>query len=235
MRLGIVIVTYNIDISVFFLQINAIRKYCKDDFDIEIVDNSSIPQCASSIRYHCDQLGLKYHKSNSIHGAGTESHAFAANFSYKNIFKDKYDYLFYIDHDCIPIKDFSIIKMLGEKIIGGLGQGDKTSYFWAGLVFWNNKEIDKNLVNFSPSHELGLDTGGMLYRAIDAYGKENCVFLGEEYWENQHIKDTDYNFYSILGETFMHFINSSNWNKQENNQERINSLINICNEWISKN
>lgn len=235
MRVGIIIITYNIDINVFLLQIEAIRKYCRDHYTIEVVDNSSIKESSSGIAHQCGVHSIPYHKCYSSHGPGTESHAFAANFSYSRLFKHNYDYFLYIDHDCIPIQNFSVTAILKDKIIGGLGQGTTTPYFWAGMVFWNNNTIDKELIDFSPSHDLKIDTGGMLYKAIERYGKENCVFFSEEYYQNVDIKCDMYNFYSILGGIFMHFINASNWNKKENNQERINSLINICKQWMAKN
>ena len=40
-NIGIVIITYNIPSEVFTLQIQAIQKYCMDEFTIEVFDNSS--------------------------------------------------------------------------------------------------------------------------------------------------------------------------------------------------
>ncbi len=34
MKVGIIIICYNISPEIFILQINAIRKFCKDDFEI---------------------------------------------------------------------------------------------------------------------------------------------------------------------------------------------------------
>jgi hypothetical protein len=57
------------------------------------------------------------------------------------------------------------------------------------------------------------------------------VFFDEKYYENPHFKKTMYNFYATINDDmFMHFINSSGWNKIEGNEERINSLINILEE-----
>src|SRR5687767_13518682 len=111
MTLGIVIITYNIPSDVFLLQVEAIRKFCKDNFVIEVVDNSCIPEMAESIRYHSSRLKLNYVKTFSGSQNGSESHSFAANFAYSK-FRDSYDYLFFMDHDLIPVKPFSVIDIL---------------------------------------------------------------------------------------------------------------------------
>lgn len=232
MQLGICVITYNIDIRIFLLQIGAIRKFCKDSYHITVVDNSTNDHNARQILHHCRELGLDHKKTNSAHGPGTESHAFSANLSYQK-WMNGHDYLLYIDHDCIPVKPFSIVDLLKNRKIGGLAHMGQKKYFWAGLVFWNDQEVDRNLINFMPSHEFQLDTGGMLYRMIEKYGEENCVYLPEEYVQNPHAEFSMYNFYSMIGGIFMHFINSSNWNNQERNDERLNSLINIANERIN--
>lgn len=235
MRLAIVIITYNIDTRIFLLQIQGIQKYCKNNYTIHVVDNSTDSTLASAIAHQCEIKNISYAKVNAGLGAGTDSHTWAANFSYKKWIKGQYDYVLYIDHDCIPINYFDVQELLKDKIMGGLPQGKYIIYIWAGLVFWNDREIDQSLINFSPSHELQLDTGGMFYKAIEKYGDERIVYFNEEYHNNPHTSCTFYNFYSILGGVFMHFINSSNWNKKENHNERINSLINICQQWMEKN
>ena len=93
---------------------------------------------------------------------------------------------------------------------------------------FDNSLIDQSLVDFSTCSQYGLDTGGMLYKVIDKYGKDKCVFFNEAYHQNNQFTETFYNFYSMLyNETFMHFVNSSNWAKSEKNEERINTLLAI--------
>lgn len=227
-KVGIVIITYNLDPRIFMMQIEAFKKFCKDDFDFEIVDNSSNPQMSRDIAYHASRYGLNYIRTSAASINGTDSHAFAANVAYQ-FHRNKYDYIFYIDHDCIPVKEFSVKDILTDKIMAGLGQGSTTPYFWAGCVMWNNKEIDKGLINFSPNHELKIDTGGELRKVIDTYGKEKCRFFDEIPTQNPDFTKGFYNFYCMIHErTFMHFVNSSNWNPTDKNMERLNSLLNIA-------
>lgn len=232
--LGIIIVTYNTLVDIFLLQIDAINKFCKDDYRIEIIDNSHDLEKAEGIRYHSERLGLSYRKTFSRDSNGSDSHSFAANLSY-NILKDTYDYLFYLDHDCIPIKPFSVSTILGDKLMAGIAQNVEHTYFWAGCFLFNNRKIEKDLLDFRPDNTLGLDTGGSLYKLIEHHTKESCLFFHEAYHQNPYFNGRLYNYYSIINEQFLHFINSSNWNGTENHTERINSLITVTKEIIQKN
>lgn len=226
---AIVIVTYNVP-NLLIRQVENIRMFCEDKHDIIVVDNSNNPEAIEAIRYHSQIMDVIYMKTNAANAYGSNSHAFACNVSYYKI-KDHYDYIFYIDHDNFPVKKFSVKGILDGKMMAGLGQEKDRVYFWPGCFMWNNKLADRSIVNFSVSNELGLDTGGMLYKMIDRHGIDSCVFFDEQYCENPHFKEFPYNFYSLINNgMFMHFINSSNWNPTINNEDRINGLLNILSE-----
>lgn len=230
MKVGIIVITYNLPSEVMILQVEAIRKFCKDDFEINIVDNSSELEFAEALRYHAGILGVNYRKTYASSKNGSQSHAFSANLSYQ-IYKEDYDILFYLDHDCIPVSVFSCKEILGEKLIAGLGQGSDKPYYWPGLVMWYNDKIDKSLVDFSPLP--GKDTGAGFYKIIEKYGKDQCIFFNESYHENQYYKSPTYGHYSMLNnEMFLHFVGGSNWINLSDNGERLNSLINIVREKI---
>lgn len=229
MKTAIVIVTYNVP-DLIIRQIDLLRKYCKDDFDIIVVDNSTRPEAIDSIAYHCQVRGVRVIKTQASSRNSSGSHVFACNLSY-SILKDEYDYFFYLDHDNFPVKEFSVESILKGKTMAGLGQTKSKTYFWAGCVMWNNYLVDHSLIDFSTSHEHGLDTGGMLYQVIEKYGIDQCVFFDEIYHENPSFRKPPYNFYAMInGGMFMHFINSSGWNPTEGNTERVNSLLNILEE-----
>ena len=97
---------------------------------------------------------------------------------------------------------------------------------------FDNKAIIRGFVDFST--QPGLDTGGMLYQVIERYGERKCLFFDEVHVQNSEFNKSFYNFYSMINNgQFMHFINGSNWNKSEHNEERINSLLNTL-ETIAK-
>lgn len=224
--LGIVIITYNITPDVFILQTEAIKKFCKDEYVVEVFDNSSDNNLSEGIKYHALRLGCEYTRTKASSVNSSDSHAWAANFAIDKI-KKKYLRFLFLDHDCIPVKPFSVTDILWTKIMAGLGQGSpKTkTYFWPGCVMW---KLVSDMVDFSPNTEHGLDTGGNLYKVVEKYTEENCVFFNEEYHQNPHYKGR-YNTYAMINNgMFMHFINTSNWNKEKNNAERLNSLINIA-------
>lgn len=231
MRTGIIIITYNLSAEIFLLQIAAIRKFCTDEFTIEVFDNSDDLEKAEHIRYHAQQLEVRYRKTFSAHKGGSDSHSFVANFSYQLI-KTKYDLYAYFDHDLIPVKPFSVMEILsGGHVMAGVGQGTKKKYMWPGCVLWNATAIDRNMIDFGYSHDLSLDTGGMLYKVIEKYGEENCIFFNESYHQNPHFHNKEYEHYAMINnEMFMHFVAGSNWVNLEEHDARINSLINIAKE-----
>lgn len=236
--LSIVIICYNIDSRIFILQIEAIRKFCKDEFTIYILDNSTDLKLAESIRYHSERLKVYYKKCNAATSNGSESHAWAANLSYSLLKGTGSDFFLYLDHDCVPVQEFSIKEILGDNFLfAGMGQGKNgITYYWPGLVAWDNKKVDNELIDFSPITERGLDTGGKLHLAVEKYGKEKCVFFDEAYYQNPYFNGKAYTHYAMINKgMFCHLINASGWNKIEDQEERINSLINVLQDKTSIN
>ncbi len=224
---GIFIVTYNTPSDVFVCQMEAIKKFCQDDYKIEIIDNSREKEASDSIKYHAHRFGAHYLKTVTSEKDPSQSHAFAANVGYA-LKGDEYDYIFYLDHDCIPLDYFSVKSMLTDKIGAGLGQEKEKKYFWPGCFMFNNDQAGQGIIDFSVNREHSLDTGGNLYYLIEHYGEKNFIFFDEVYVHNIEVKESPYNYYSIIAGKFMHFINTSNWNNTEDNEKRINSLITIA-------
>lgn len=230
---GIVIVTYNIEIEVFKLQVQCIKRFCKPEFKIHIIDNSNSEEIANAIRNECNKIGLWYIKHNSFQQMCSISHSEAANFAYA-LFKDDYKYLFFLDHDCIPVKEFNPIEMLNGKYAAGIPQPKDVTYPWPGCLVIDNSKVDKKLVDFSPCISPQLDTGGLLYRIFDNNYTNNCQDLTEEEFQNSKFRKGFYTFYkAIHNGTFIHFANGSNWNNQEDNEERLMVMNNIVKQIIN--
>lgn len=230
---GIVIITFNLDCRIFILQIEAIKKFCRDEYSIEIIDNSTNEELAEAIKYHAGIQEVNYHRTIPANHDPSSSHAFAASISYKMLC-NQYQYFFYLDHDCIPVKEFSVVETLGDKLIAGVLQGQaETKYFWPGCVMWNNV-IDRRCIDFSHSNKLRTDTGGGFYKVIEKYGYEKCILFDEVGCENPDFKDEVYYFYMMINNrTFIHWLNTSNWRKVERNEERLNTLLNITQNLIN--
>lgn len=231
MKVGIIIICYNIPSEVFLLQVAALRKFCKDEFVIEVIDNSSDAEAAEHTRYHSSVLGLNYTKTFAGGKGSSDSHSWAANFAYQKV-KDLYDMLLYLDHDCIPVTEFSIVDILnGGHVAAGIGQEKAKKYFWPGLFMLSNCAVDKDIVDFSTNSEFGLDTGGNLYKIIEKYGEEACIFFNESYHQNPDFISKDYGYYAMINDQmFLHFVNGSNWNTKADHQQRISSLVNVVKE-----
>lgn len=226
MEAAIVIITYNAP-ELILHQIKCIRKFCKDQHSIIVVDNSTIPEAIEAIKFYCNSNEVERIKTNASSKNGSDSHSFAANLSFVML-KDRFDLFFYLDHDCFPVRDFSISELLSDNPFAGLGQAKSKTYIWPGCLLFDSTKIDTSLIDFSPSHSLGLDTGGGMHKAISIYG---ATYFNESYEQNPGFPNPPYNFYSMINDSmFMHFVNASGWNPTEGNSERINSLINILRE-----
>lgn len=227
-KLGIIIITYN-QANLLRLQVECIHKYCKDDHDIIVVDNSTDQSSIDNIFYHANDLGCQYLKTNASSKNGSGSHAFAANIAFEKFGKN-YQYVAYLDHDLFPVKPFSGINVLNDKLMAGIGQlKNGKTYFWPGCLFFQNIiDSTKNVIDFSPNSEFGLDTGGNLYKIYESNSSSYFVHFNEAYFENHGFTKSKQNFYSMINnEMFMHFICGSNWKGETDHEERINSLINI--------
>lgn len=227
MQTGIIVIVFNLDKRVFNLQIESIKRFCKDDYTIEVIDNSTEPN-----EYNLE--GLNYTKVDSPSLDPSHSHAYAANYAFKLLY-NKYDYFFFLDHDCIPVKDFSVVSTLGNNIAAGVQQGFQVKYFWAGCFMFNKHRVKKQYINFNPIHRLRIDTGGTNYKIFKHNPKE-CIWLDEVGVKNETIEDEFYYYYLMLDKgTFIHFINTSNWRGVPNTHERITSLIQITKNLIHDN
>lgn len=224
--IGIVIVAYNNE-KLISKQAECIGRFCKDRFEMIVVDNSTNVECSNAIKYHCTQLKIEYIKTNASSRNGSDSHAFAANLSYI-LLKDRFRKFFYLDHDCFPVKEFSVNDLLSDRVFAGLGQQKSELYIWPGCLMFDNTKVDQ--IDFSPNHKLELDTGGNLYKEI---AKSEPLLFNESYEQNPAFVHPIYGYYSMIHDgTFMHFINSSNWNTTEGNESRVNSLLNILEDKI---
>jgi glycosyltransferase involved in cell wall biosynthesis len=229
---AIVIVTYNTS-NLLAKQVECLKRFCKDEYEIIVVDNSNDPKKIEDIEYLCTQSGVQRIKVKSTEARGSKSNAFACNTAYA-LLRDKYPFFYYTDHDTFAIRDFSVVKILEGRAIAGIGQQKSRMYFQQTSLMWDNKTVDNNLMDFSTNQEFGLDTGGNLYRVIEQVTRDGCIFFNEKYYQNPYFNQTPYNFYSTINDDmFMHFINGSGWNPISNNEERINTLLAILEERIN--
>lgn len=234
MKIGIAIITYNLDCRVFVLQVDAIMNLCKDDYVIEVFDNSTEKEAAKAIKYHCDIRGISYKRTKSGSKNSSDSHCFALKCAFE-MMRERYDWFFFLDHDCIPVRKFSVVEVLGLSLMAGIGQGVQKKYLWVGCLMMNLSGLDKNDIDMNYSHEYGLDSGGKLYKVIEKYGMENFNFFDETYCQLDGFAGK-YGYYTLINDgMFLHMIGGSNWEKNDRHEERMSALINITNELIAEN
>ncbi len=222
MKTAVIIIAFN-DTRLIDKQLELIDKFCIDKPDIIIFDNSNIEFINANFKSN----HIYYHSVDGYYLNPSDSHSVAANAAYK-MFSPLYDKLLFLDHDCFPIKYFSISEMLNGSHIAGLGQQKTKTYFWPGCVAFDVKKLNGFPVDFSTNQEHGLDTGGELFHVFEKFGG---VCFNEECIMNPYFTVLPYNFYStIYNGTFMHFTNASNWNKTPLNEQRIETLYKILEE-----
>jgi hypothetical protein len=224
-KLGIVTVAFN-NAKLLTYQIKTIIKYCKDNYEFVVFDNSTNLKESQKIENICIEynitiIGNKHNLKNSFNPS--ESHGLALNYSYNKL-KNKFDFLMFVDHELFPIKEFSALEIIGENIFAEVEQIRlNTRYFWPGLLILGkiNKEID-----FTPIPSL--DTGGRLHSIINENFdkalriKCKCVqidlppFTKKRKWykfwlAKINVQKIDCEFDDFHDGTFMHFRKASNW------------------------
>jgi len=230
-RSAIIIIAFN-DARLIQTQVSLIRKFCTDsNTDIIIFDNSSIINLSKEIENSLlPGEDLIYHRFNGLHFNPSESHAYACNKAYLEYSK-KYGSILFLDHDCFPVKEFSVKALIYEYIVSGIPQLKAKKYFWAGYVAFDVNSMFGFLPNFSVSREYGLDSGGMLFEVIERFGDKRCRFVDEVKVLNADFENNSYPEYAMIDNgTFMHFINASGWNDVVGNKERIESLYKILSD-----
>jgi len=243
-QVGIIIVAFNCP-DFIMRQVECINRFYQGECDIIIFDNSNVIRCDISKmevfrdRFeHANKNNVLYHGFVGQYNNPSDSHSYACNEAYK-FYSSQYSRLLFLDHDIFPVKPFSIDNLLFANntsyyVISGLGQiKNHYIYYWAGCVAFNTNLVHPDIVDFSTNSELGLDTGGNLYRCIEGYGPL-CGFVNEERLQNPYFNSSEYDFYTLVNKgMFMHFTNGSNWNKSAKNDDRISSLYRILTERIN--
>jgi glycosyltransferase involved in cell wall biosynthesis len=234
-KIGIITVTYNFS-KLLTYQIECFKKYCTDDYEFIVVDNSNNIDEIYDIKNICFDNEIKYIGTYISVNSGnipSTNHGLALNYAYKK-FKTEFEYLFFIDHDLFPIKKFSVENILGEKIISGCENIiSNTKYLWPGCLMIKKLEESFDFTPVGP-----LDTGGKLADFIQKNENKVLYLNNKEVKINKKFNDRYVRdcYWDIHDGTFMHFINASNWSnsKSELFNDRLNHLFNILDNQIDK-
>ena len=153
---------------------------------IAVIDNSSNPEQAKTIRNICTSRKINYLKlpeNTSNHMC--RSHSLAINWSWQNVVcrLKMLKTVGYIDHDCIPIRQWDLstkpdVFAYGVKNPGYINN-QKTWNLWPGFMIFDLSKcpISKNKMDFTVNPLDTLDTGGMNWRLLYRYlGPEEYCF-----------------------------------------------------------
>jgi glycosyltransferase involved in cell wall biosynthesis len=213
-KTGIITVTYNVS-KLLTYQVECFKKYCTDDYELIVIDNSNDVDEIYEIKNICYDNGIRYVGTYISVNSGnipSTNHGLALNYAHKE-FKSEFDYLFFIDHDLFPVKKFSVKEILGKKIISGCENViSNTKYLWPGCLMIKKLEESFDFTPVGP-----LDTGGRLSNFIKENENKVLYLNNKKVDINTNFNDKYmHNFYwDIHDGTFIHFINASNWSNSE--------------------
>ena len=222
-----VIIVFNTD-RYLLEQIRLLQKHVTSD--IAVIDNSNDFSISDKLKVICVENKVDYTKTAVNEGDFSKSHAFACEIAI-GMYRNKADEILLLDHDIFPIKEFQ--KPSEEIILAGIPQYRKTpqgaieqhlfTYLWAGLLYINTKALQGIEIDIKPCvvADVFLDTGGGLYKLILG-NPERIVYFNE-----QHQNMDDGSVYSLIDNSWIHFINGSNWKQAEGHEERVNKLMSI--------
>jgi glycosyltransferase involved in cell wall biosynthesis len=236
-KTGIITVAFNSSKLIEY-QIKCVKKYCTDNHEFIVVDNSNNNDESEKIKNVCFENNIRFIRTNydltNSFNNPSNNHGMALNYVYK-LLKNEFDYLLFIDHDLFPIKNFSVEEILGDNIIAGHEQIiSNIKYFWPGFIILS--KLDEEF-DFTPV--VGLDTGGKLSSFIAKNANKSLTI------KHKHVPidlkiDNYYmhEFYDDLHNgTFMHFIKASNWCNvsAEIFNLRQNHLFGVLDNFIKEN
>jgi hypothetical protein len=188
------------------------------DLTLAVIDNSSSLESAKEIREICISRKTSYLKlPTNTAGHMCRSHGLAINWSWQNIICHipTLNTIGYIDHDCIPIKPWSLsgkpnIFAYGAKNPGYI-MGKKTWNLWAGFMIFDlsKSPIEREKMDFTVNPLDTLDTGGMnwrlLYRYLDVteYNFASVKRIKLNYQENDQNQSSSMES-EIIDDSFLH-------------------------------
>ena len=155
------------------------------DATIIIFDNSRDQSKKKEIKSVCHDLNALYFslpKNKTLHV--NRSHSLAMQWVYENVVKAIKPNIFaFIDHDLIPVKEFSLLNVIKDQDFYGwyrIGLQRKNPdawNLWAGYCMYNYTKIKKSNLYFMYDFANGLDTGGGNYDSLyHGYDDRNMNF-----------------------------------------------------------
>lgn len=247
-HIDIITIAFNNEILIE-KQIDLVRKYVKDkNYTHIIANNSSDIEKRKRIKNICIHKKIAYvsvpqyiHKLIYTRFSNGLSHGAAMNWIYyKLIMKRKPDFFGFIDHDLMPLSDYSILeKLQNQNFYGSMRNREKGWYIWAGFCFYSLDIFNKIRANFLPL-QLGnvfLDTGGSNYPVLyKNYDIKSICFPIVIAKSIRNIDDKvkkplvyHHDMIQIIDNAWLHIVNGSNQKNVKEKDIIIAKVLAFCN------
>ena len=204
------------------IQAKLFRKFMKDDYQFNVVDDSIDPVITKEFEKICKINDIKYYRkpfnNKSLNPA--QACADTVQWTYNNLICQNHseDIVLFLDSDMFLIDEFNIEKYMKDSIIGGLTQQrGHVTYMWNGIMFFNMSKILDKSIDFSDGIIEGemTDVGGHTYLYFLKTGikmKESDVDYPTHYNDIDLQKDAGgYNMELHLDGKFLHYRAATNW------------------------
>ncbi len=233
-------------------QFESLKRFCKDEFELIIMNNGSSKERISQIKSEAKVLNLThYFIENSNHSNPTIACAHPINQTLDRFIKKEKnaDLSIIIDSDMFLIQPFSFLDFINDYEIAGVKQkrGENINYIWNGIVIINHKTI-KHLneldFGFPIINGIVTDVGGQTHFLFQKYPDiklKNILHTSHIHPKNKNLQvlpqelldEYDVEFCVELYEnSILHYGRGSNWDGMPSNYHELKT--NFLKKCISK-
>lgn len=228
------------------LQYAQLKKHCKDDFELIIINNAKDDVIDKEISEICKIYNLQMISSPRDHKIANVSHFTAINFALDNYAKkdNNVDITVIIDNDVFPFKDFTFNNLLGNSEVGAVYQQrqDETIEYLHPIFSMISNKVDMSTLDYT--WKTYTDCGGRTDDFIKQFNlKPNwikhtaAIDIETDYifTQNNQVQFPYKKEYrsQIIGGCMFHYYRGDNWDEQrpEYHTEKFKFLLYFLNNW----
>ena len=223
-RVKVYIVSYNKP-EFISVQANGFKKYCKDDYELIIVNNGIDPTYAGKIDIECAVNNLNSIKvpktctNEYCSQSHTQALEYVLNIAMRTDYSEGINVI--MDNDVFPFREFSFEKLMNGNLLGGMYQQRDEHDYISAIFLMMDRGLD--LSDFSFYGGIG-DTGAAVqflmrkYRIVPEYIPHTAqIDIESDYiftCENDIPYKENYRSQFIAG-AFFHYYRGSNWSESD--------------------
>lgn len=223
------------------LQFESLKQFCKDEFELIIMNNGSSNERISQIESEAKSLNLMHHFiENPNHSDPTIACAYPINQTLNKFIKKEKNAILSIimDSDMFMIQPFSFINFIEDYEISAVKQkrGDNVKYIWNGIVIINHKTIqhlDELDFGYQIINGQHTDVGGNTHFFFQKYPNtklKNILHTSHIHPKNKNLKvlpkdlllEYDIDFCcELYANSIFHYGRGSNWDGMPQNYHEL--------------